>query len=253
MNKQTLRALLALAPICVSQAVYSQTQAGAAPEKVETIEVTGQFLGSGSKSAMKLDVPVRDTPFSVSSYSDAFMKSIETTNVADLYKYMTGVARTGGSGNDLNIRGFSMTAEDRNATLVDGLRHAPEFELFHVNPRLSRDAADIGRWRAGKLLPLLAACVHAWRLRLRHGSMTFYYVPAPGKRSALYRDWIVMLLCRPFFSRLVLHWRGWVLPHSAASPCVQSLVCSWAPWWRAPAVAGASSRCSGSGVTKRHS
>ena len=27
----------------------------------------------------------------------------------------------------------------------------------------------------------------------------FYYVPAPGKRVALYRDWLVMLLCRPFF------------------------------------------------------
>ena len=68
-----------------------------------------------------MDIDVRDTPFSVSSYSESFMKAIETTNVADMYKYMTGVARTGGSGNDLNMRGFSMTAEDRNAILVNGL------------------------------------------------------------------------------------------------------------------------------------
>jgi iron complex outermembrane receptor protein len=92
-----------------------------APEAVESIVVQGKFIETGAKSAMKMDIDVRDTPFSVSSYSESFMKAIETTNVADMYKYMTGVARTGGSGNDLNMRGFSMTAEDRNAILVNGL------------------------------------------------------------------------------------------------------------------------------------
>ena len=36
----------------------------------------------------------------------------------------------------------------------------------------------------------------------------FYYVPAPGKRVALYRDWLVMLLCRPFFKNVILHWHA---------------------------------------------
>ncbi len=94
------------------------------------------------------------------------------------------------------------------ATLLEGLRGDPEVELLHVNPRLSRDAADIGRWRPGKIFALLAACGRAWGLRLRHGTMAFYYVPAPGKRGALYRDWLVMLLCRPCFRRLVLHWHA---------------------------------------------
>ena len=92
-----------------------------APQAVESIVVQGKFIDTGAKSAMKMDIPVQDTPFSVSSYSESFMKAIETSNVADMYKYMTGVARTGGSGNDLNMRGFSMTAEDRNAILVNGL------------------------------------------------------------------------------------------------------------------------------------
>jgi glycosyltransferase involved in cell wall biosynthesis len=35
-----------------------------------------------------------------------------------------------------------------------------------------------------------------------------YYIPAPGKHSALYRDWIVMLLCRPFFHQIILHWHA---------------------------------------------
>ena len=93
-------------------------------------------------------------------------------------------------------------------TLVEGLRNTPDLELFHVNPRLSRDAADIGRVRPGKLFTLLAACARALWLRARHGPMVFYYVPAPGKRGALYRDWLVMLACRPFFYGLVLHWHA---------------------------------------------
>ena len=82
------------------------------------------------------------------------------------------------------------------------------FELYHVNLKLSKSSADIGRWRFRKLLPLFAACVKALYLRWRHGPMALYYVPAPAKRGALYRDWFVMLLCRPFFTKLVLHWHA---------------------------------------------
>ncbi|MDB6167538.1 MAG: glycosyl transferase group 1 [Verrucomicrobia bacterium] len=106
--------------------------------------------------------------------------------------------------------------------MVEGLRGDREIEILHVNPQLSRDAADIGRWRPGKFVRLLAACGQALRLRLRHGPCFFYYVPAPGKRGALYRDWTVILLCRPFFRGLVLHWHavglGTWLQTSATAP-----------------------------------
>jgi glycosyltransferase involved in cell wall biosynthesis len=92
-------------------------------------------------------------------------------------------------------------------TLVEGLP-AHGVEVRHVNLALSRDAADIGRWRPGKILAVLDACCHAAWLRFTAGCDTLYYIPAPGKRSALYRDWVVMLLCRPFFSKLVLHWHA---------------------------------------------
>ncbi len=92
-------------------------------------------------------------------------------------------------------------------TLVTGLP-AHGIAVHHVNLRLSRAAAAIGRWHPGKLLAVLDACVSAVILRFRQGCDTLYYVPAPGKRGALYRDWAVMLLCRPFFSRLVLHWHA---------------------------------------------
>jgi glycosyltransferase involved in cell wall biosynthesis len=94
------------------------------------------------------------------------------------------------------------------AAFLEGLAHDAELKLFHVNPRLSRDASDIGRWRPGKIFALLGACFRALQLRWRHGPMYFYHVPAPAKRGALYRDWVVMLLCRPFFTGVISHWHA---------------------------------------------
>ena len=92
-------------------------------------------------------------------------------------------------------------------TLVEGLpTHG--IPLHHVNLGLSRDAADIGRWRPGKVFALLTACARTIAARFRENCDTLYYVPAPGKRGALWRDLLVMLLCRPFFKRLVLHWHA---------------------------------------------
>ena len=102
------------------------------------------------------------------------------------------------------VHGQSLMVE----TLVDGFARNPSLQILHVNPRLSRDSRDIGRWRPGKIFSLLRACAQAWRLRIVHGPAYFYYVPAPGKRSALYRDFVVMLLCRPWFSGLILHWHA---------------------------------------------
>ena len=94
------------------------------------------------------------------------------------------------------------------ATLVDGLSDDPDIEILHINVRLSRTPGDIGRAHAGKLWQLLAACGRAWRLRARHGRCAFYYVPAPGRRVPLLRDLLVMSLCRPLFSPLILHWHA---------------------------------------------
>ena len=55
---------------------------------------------------------------------------------------------------------------------------------------------------------LFLFCLEAVWCRFRYGVDTFYYVPAPGKRVALYRDWLVMFLCRPFFKNIILHWHA---------------------------------------------
>jgi len=85
---------------------------------------------------------------------------------------------------------------------------AHDIECYHINVRLSKQLQDIGDMRSGKIFLLLYYCLRAIWCRFRYGVETFYYVPAPGKRSALYRDWMVMLLCRPFFKRVILHWHA---------------------------------------------
>ncbi len=83
-----------------------------------------------------------------------------------------------------------------------------EVQCYHVNARFSDHLEDIGAFRAEKALLVLKYCCEAIWCRFRHGVETFYYVPAPGKRAALYRDWIVMMLCRPFFPDFVHHWHA---------------------------------------------
>src|SRR6185369_12498398 len=82
---------------------------------------------------------------------------------------------------------------------------SPPIQCYHVDSRLSRAMDDIGRARWGKLFVLLKYCLEALWCRFRFGVRYFYYVPAPGQRVPLYRDWLVMALCRPFFSKLIFH------------------------------------------------
>lgn len=81
-------------------------------------------------------------------------------------------------------------------------------QCYHVDVRLSKKLEDIGDMRVGKFALLLFYCLQAIWFRFRYGVTTFYYVPTPGKTSALYRDWLVMMLCRPFFKRVILHWHA---------------------------------------------
>jgi glycosyltransferase involved in cell wall biosynthesis len=91
----------------------------------------------------------------------------------------------------------------------DGRSASPhDIECYHVNARFSKKLEDIGDFRLGKFLLLLGFCLQAIWCRFRYGVENFYYIPAPGKRSALYRDWVVMWICRPFFKRLILHWHA---------------------------------------------
>jgi glycosyltransferase involved in cell wall biosynthesis len=81
-------------------------------------------------------------------------------------------------------------------------------ECYHVNARFSKSLEDIGEIRVGKILLILFYCLQAIWCRFRYGVENFFYIPAPGKPVALYRDWLVMFLCRPFFKKLIFHWHA---------------------------------------------
>jgi len=92
-------------------------------------------------------------------------------------------------------------------TLVEGLP-ALGIAVCHVPLQLSRDPADIGRWRPGKVATAVHAGLRARRLARRGHCDALYYVPAPGKRGALWRDLLVLALARPACPRLILHWHA---------------------------------------------
>ncbi len=107
----------------------------------------------------------------------------------------------------LMLAGFG--GDRRQRANRDSAPVAPfDIECYHVNAQVSKELEDIGDFRMGKLFLLIGYCLQAIWCRFRHGVTTMYYIPAPGKHSALYRDWVVMLLCRPFFRRIILHWHA---------------------------------------------
>lgn len=130
-------AILLALPIAFSSSVHAQpqqpddskTSVNTAPddstklseETLEAISVEGQFHETAAKSAMKMDVAVMDTPFSVQSYGKAFIESIEATDIGQMFSYMTGVKKAGLTGLDISFRGFKSTGDDQNSVIIDGL------------------------------------------------------------------------------------------------------------------------------------
>jgi glycosyltransferase involved in cell wall biosynthesis len=90
----------------------------------------------------------------------------------------------------------------------DAKASAYDISCYHVNARVSKELEDIGDFRIGKLFLLIGYCLQAIWCHFRYGVDTLYFIPAPGKHSALYRDWLVMLLCRPFYKKIILHWHA---------------------------------------------
>jgi glycosyltransferase involved in cell wall biosynthesis len=106
----------------------------------------------------------------------------------------------------LMLKGFG--GDRRRPGAAPAAANPYDVECYHVNARVSKELEDIGDFRLSKLFLLLAYCIQAIWCRYRHGVRTLYYIPAPGKHSALYRDWLVMFLCRPFYRRVILHWHA---------------------------------------------
>jgi len=132
--------------------------------------------------------------------------------------------------------GQSYMVESMLASLGGDARQAPPspgsppalasgVQCYHVNCRLSQDVSDIGRARKAKLFPLLKYCLQAIRIRFAHGADHFYFVPAAPCRLGMWRDWIVLGLCRPFFRRIIYHWHA-----AGLGLWIQSQARPWERW-----------------------
>ncbi len=106
----------------------------------------------------------------------------------------------------LMIDGFGGDARRRVGDSAHDRRSS--IDCYHVNCRYSEDLEDIGSFRFEKVWLVIRYCIEAIWCRFRYDVDAFYFVPAPGKRAALYRDWIVMFLCRPFFRHFIHHWHA---------------------------------------------
>jgi glycosyltransferase involved in cell wall biosynthesis len=96
----------------------------------------------------------------------------------------------------------------RKSTRNEELSKHFGIQCYHVNARFSNNLEDVGEFQATKLFLILFYCAQAIWCRFRYGVKNFYYVPAPGKRLAVYRDWLVMFICRHFFKKIILHWHA---------------------------------------------
>jgi len=104
------------------------------------------------------------------------------------------------------LNGFG--GDRRKSRNKSGARNGYGIDCYHVNARFSKKLEDIGEYQGSKPFLILFYCLQAIWCRFRYGVTNFYYVPAPGKSVALYRDWLVMLICRPFFKKVILHWHA---------------------------------------------
>ncbi len=104
------------------------------------------------------------------------------------------------------LNGYGGNHRERRRRIAAEPANPFGIECYHVNARYSRTLEDVGEFQGAKIFLILFYCLQAIWCRFRYGVETFYYVPAPGKNFALYRDWLVMLICRPFFKKVVFHW-----------------------------------------------
>jgi glycosyltransferase involved in cell wall biosynthesis len=104
------------------------------------------------------------------------------------------------------LNGYGGNHRKRRRRESTGPANSFGIECYHVNARYSKTLEDVGEFQGTKIFLILFYCLQAIWCRFRYGVETLYYVPAPGKNFALYRDWLVMLICRPFYKRVVFHW-----------------------------------------------
>ena len=105
--------------------------------------------------------------------------------------------------------------------MLDGFARCPELgvKCHHVDARISTDLANVGRAGGAKLWRLTRFVMQARRIQRQERCDAFYYIPAPGQRNPLYRDWLALPWLRPAFPRTIFQWHAsglatWLREHA---------------------------------------
>lgn len=117
--------------------------------------------------------------------------------------------------------------------MLDGLPgFLSEVRVHHIDARLSRDMDDVGKGRLSKVFLALNYGFSAIKASLSNGIDSLYYIPAPAKRAAIFRDCLLLSLMRPFFKKIILHWHAvglgdWIEKAEYSNSLVDRLLAFW--------------------------
>lgn len=90
----------------------------------------------------------------------------------------------------------------------DVLEASDDWQVRHVNLRVSPRSEDIGEPQPGKLWALLCCAGHALGVILRDRPEVLYYVPAPGRPVPMLRDALLLPWVRLLVPKTVFHWQA---------------------------------------------
>ncbi|SDH99245.1 catecholate siderophore receptor [Pseudomonas benzenivorans] len=115
-------ACLSLLSLCVAQTIHAQPKT---PLEIPSATVTStqeqsSYKPASSKSALKIDAPLRDIPQSVSVIPQSLIKDQGAQSMEDVLKNVPGVGLSNGDGqrDQVTIRGFSAIGDQ----YIDGIR-----------------------------------------------------------------------------------------------------------------------------------
>lgn len=83
-----------------------------------------------------------------------------------------------------------------------------EIEPIHLNFKFSEDLTEIGRFQLKKCFQIVLILWQLFRIRYSQFPDVLYYVPAPAKRLPIFRDYLILLVVRCLFKKIVLHWQA---------------------------------------------
>ena len=92
--------------------------------------------------------------------------------------------------------------------LLNGYRDRPDLGIVcdHLDARFSKSADEIGRGGIAKIMLLGRYATELLFYGIFRRPQLMYYVPAPGKRVAVYRDWVLLGLAKILGLKTVFHW-----------------------------------------------